>query len=148
MRTFSTAIDIAAPVDRVWEVMIDTERWHEWTASIRSVKRLDVGPFAVGSRAFIRQPKLPPARWTVTALEPGRGFTWVSTAPGVRVVAHHQVAAAAGGSRAALSIDTQGPLGGLLGWLTGGITERYLALEASGLKARSEQPDFRLTRRP
>ena len=124
--------------------MSDVARWHEWTPSVTSIKRLDEGPFAVGSRVVIRQPKFPPALWTATAIETGRSFTWVSTAPGIRVLAHHGVEPTVNGSRATLSLDLQGVFGGLLGRLTGGITERYLAFEAKGLKARSENPAFRL----
>lgn len=142
MRTFSTSIDIAAPAERVWEVMSDIERWHEWTPSVTSIKRLDGGPFDVGSRAIVRQPKFPPALWRVVAIEPGR-FTWVSTAPGLRVVARHFVEPVGAASRATLSLDLQGMFGGLLGRLTRDITERYLALEANGLKARSENPAAR-----
>ena len=142
MRHFSIAIDVAAPAERVWAVMSDTERWHEWTPSVTSIKLLDAGPFAVASRAVIRQPRFPPAVWKVSAIEPGRSFTWVNTAPGIKVVAHHWVESTASGSRATLSIDYQGVLGGLLAGLTQGITERYLALEANGLKARSEDPAF------
>ena len=108
-----------------------------------SVKRLDGGPFAVGSRVVIRQPKFPPAWWKVTAIEPGRSFTWISVAPGLRVVAHHWVEPTAPGSRATLSLAFQGVFGGVFGRMTKGITERYLALEARGLKARSENPEFR-----
>jgi hypothetical protein len=45
-------------------------------------------------------------------------------------------------SRATLSLHLHGVLGGILGSLTKGITERYLAFEAKGLKARSENPAF------
>ena len=142
MRKFNTSIDIAASPERVWHVMSDTDRWHEWTPSVTSIRRLDGRPFAVGSRAVIRQPKFPPALWKITEIEPGRSFTWVSTAPGVRVAAKHWVDRTAAGSRATLSLEYFGVLGGVIGRLTRKITERYLAMEANGLKARSENPAF------
>jgi uncharacterized protein YndB with AHSA1/START domain len=144
MRNFSITTDIDAPAARVWEVMSDVVRWHEWTRSIRSIKRMDNGPFVVGSRAIVRQPKFPPALWKVVAIEPGRSFTWANTAPGMRVVGHHAVEPRGAGSRATLSLELQGLFGGLFGRLTKGITERYIAMEARGLKARSEHPEFRL----
>ncbi len=105
MRTFSVTIDIAAPVERVWQVMSDIERWREWTPSVASIKRLgSSGPLAVGSRAVIHQPKFPPALWQVSAIEPGRSFTWASLAPGLRVIGHHAVEPAGTGSRATLSL--------------------------------------------
>jgi len=143
MRRFSITTDIAAPAEHVWQVMSDTDRWHEWTPSVTSIKRLGGGPFAVGSRVVIRQPKFPPALWKLTAIEPGRSFTWISVAPGLRVVAHHRVESLAAGSRATLSLDLQGIFGGVFGRLTKDITERYLAFEAKGLKARSENQEFR-----
>ena len=143
MRKFSITTNIAAPAERVWEVMSDTGRWHEWTPSVTSVRRLGGGPFAVGSRAVIRQPRFPPALWKVTAIQPGRSFTWISVGPGLRVIGHHQVEPTAAGSRATLSLDLQGLFGGVVGRMTKDITERYLAFEASGLKARSENPGFR-----
>src|SRR5436190_11777690 len=131
MRAFTIAIDITAPADRVWEVMSDVEHWHEWTPSVTSVKLIGAGPLAVGSRALIRQPKFPPAMWKVSSIEPGRSFTWISSAPGLRVIGHHAVEPTASGSRATLSLDLQGPFGGAFGWLTKDITERYLAFEAT-----------------
>jgi len=99
----------------------------------------------VGSRALIRQPKFPPAFWKVVSIEPPTSFTWISPGPGFRAVGLHRVEPTSTGSRATLSIELQGMLGGLFGRMTKGITERYLALEAQGLKARSENPEWRTT---
>lgn len=143
MRTFRTSIDIAAPPDRVWSVMSDPLRWNEWTPSITTVEWLDRGSLALDARARVRQPRLPAAVWRVTALEPGRRFTWASVAPGVRTVGDHAVEATPGGSRATLTVTIDGPFAGLLAVLTRGITERYIGYEAAGLKARSENPAYR-----
>ena len=146
MRTFSISVDIAAPPARVFDVMADVERWSEWTPSVTRIRRLDKGPFGVGSRLFIRQPKLPPAMWKVTAIEPGHSFESISRSPGLRVVARHGVTEAQGGSRATLSIELQGLFGRLFGWMTKSLTERYLEMESQGLKARSENQEFRSPR--
>ncbi|MCI0747379.1 MAG: SRPBCC family protein [Verrucomicrobia subdivision 3 bacterium] len=132
---FTIAVEIPAPPPLAWSVLADVERWPEWTASVSRVKRLSPGPLQVGSRVRIHQPKLPPAFWRVTELNPGAGFTWVSRAPGVRVTARHTVEAIATGSRVRLSIHYEGLLGALLARWVGNLNERYLALEADGLKA-------------
>jgi hypothetical protein len=139
---FSISIDIKTPVDRVFEVMSDTDRWHEWTPSVTSIKRLDGGEFKVGSRAVIRQPKFPPALWKITAID-ASSFTWENRAPGIRVIAHHSAEPTPTGTRATLSLRYQGFLARLLARMTRKITNRYLAMEAFGLKARSENPFYR-----
>jgi hypothetical protein len=136
---FQISVDIAASPDVVWSVMADAERWHEWTASVRSIRLLDRGPLRVGSRALIRQPKFPPAVWKVTALDSGRSFTWKSGAPGMSVHALHSVEPVEGGARATLRLHYEGPIGRLIGRFTRAITNRYLEFEAAGLKRRSEE---------
>jgi uncharacterized membrane protein len=138
MTQFSITADIQAPPDQVWAVMSDVERWPEWTPSVTSIQRLDHGPLAVGSRARVHQPKLPPAEWQITELEAGRSFTWVTRSPGVRVTARHSVEAREGGTRATLSVQFLGFLAPLVARFTRDLNERYLALEAKGLKSRSE----------
>lgn len=142
MKRFSISIDIAAPKERVAAVMIDVEKWYEWTASINRVKLLDTGPMRVGSRALVRQPKLPPAIWKVSALEPGHGFTWFSAGPGMRATGYHYAESAPAGARATLTLEYDGPFAGVLAWLTKSVTERYLDMEAKGLRARSEDPAY------
>jgi hypothetical protein len=134
---YSVSLDIAATPSRVWEIIADIERWHEWTPSVTRIERLDTGPLAVGSRARIRQPKLPPAVWEVTELHDGRSFTWVTRSPGVRVIARHSVEPGELGARARLAVEFSGLLGPLVGRVTRTLNERYLALEANGLRQRS-----------
>ncbi len=135
----STQVEVAAPVERVWEVLQDVERWPEWASTVTSVQRLDDGPLAVGSRARIEQPRIPPTEYEVTELDPGRSFTWVARGPGVRTTARHGLERLdAGRTRVTLSVEQAGPLGSVMGRFYRGLTDRYLAVEAAGIKARSE----------
>ena len=122
--------------------MRDVDAWHEWTPSVTRAERLNGQPLAVGTRVRVRQPRLPPAVWEVTSIEASGGFTWVSVAPGVRVTARHEIEATGSGSRVRLSIENDGPLGRWIGRLLAGTTRRYMAMEAQGLKARSEDPSY------
>lgn len=136
----STTIDVAAPPTRVWEVLADVEKWPEWTESVTSVRRLDDGgPLAVGSRVEISQPRIPTGSYTVTALEPGRAFTWEQKQPGSTVSAHHECTPLPdGGTHVELRVVMGGLVGSVVGRLYRKLTERYLAMEAAGLKARAE----------
>lgn len=138
MTEIRKTIEIDAPPARVFRLIRDVERWHTWTGSISSVTLLSPGPLAIGSIAEVRQPNLPTARWTVTALEEDLGFTWVSRSPGVRVTGEHWVTATPTGCRAALSISYGGFFGPLLGRIFRRISEKYVSMEAEGLKARAE----------
>jgi uncharacterized membrane protein len=130
---------VAAPAERVWAILSDVERWPTWTESVTSVV-LD-GPLAVGARAKIRQPKLPAVTWTVTEVVPGRSFTWLSAAPGSRVTGWHEVTPTGEGScEVRLALEQAGPLGGLVGLVYRGLTQRYIQMEADGLAAASTAP--------
>jgi uncharacterized membrane protein len=133
------AIDVAAPPRRVWDVLVDVERWPDWTESVTSVRPLDAGPLAVGSRFELSQPRLPTGTYTVTALEAGKDFTWEQRQPGSTVSAHHECTPLPdGGTRVELKVVMTGAFGGIVGRLYRKLTERYLAMEAAGLKARAE----------
>jgi uncharacterized protein YndB with AHSA1/START domain len=130
---YSITVDIQAPPEKVWAVLLDVEHWHQWTPSITGIQRLDSGPLRVGSRARVVQPKLRPAEWVITALEPNRNFTWVTRAPGAQIAGIHLLEPVGTGTRATLSIEISGFLAPLLRRLYGDTTRRYVGMEANGL---------------
>jgi hypothetical protein len=139
MKKFEAYVDIAAPRSHVWRVMLDVERWPEWTPTVTSTKRLDAGPLRIDSRTHMVQPKLKPATWQVTELDEARGnFAWAARNPGVLVTAVHLVKPTATGCRATLSIEFSGMLAPLAGWMMGKITAEYVTTEAESLKRRCE----------
>jgi uncharacterized membrane protein len=135
---FSVSVDIDAPPEKVFAVLRDVERWPEWTPSVTRVHRLEKGPFAIGSSAHVRQPKLRAAVWQVTELEENRNFTWVTRTPGLRMKAGHLIERRGAGSRALLSFELSGLLAPVVSPLYGGLIEQYLATESRGLKQRAE----------
>ena len=132
------SVTIDAPIDVVWSVFTDVERWPTWASSFTSVELID-GPMRLGAKARIRQPRLPTVVWEVTKWEPGRSWTWAATGPGLRTEASHVLTRSGDRTVAEQSITSSGPLGRLAAFLGRSLTRRYLAVEAAGLKQRSEQ---------
>jgi len=135
-RFFETSRHIDAPTRPVWEVLFDVARWPEWTPTIDSVERLDDGTFGVGSRAKVRQPRLPQALWEVTEVVDGTSFTWEARGPGMKTIARHEVVPDGAGSAVRLSIEQTGPMGAVAAFVWRRLTQRYIELEAESLDAR------------
>jgi carbon monoxide dehydrogenase subunit G len=135
-RLFETSRHIEAPPAPVWQVLYDVARWPAWLPTVDSVERLDDGPLRVGSRARVRQPKLPRAVWQVTEVVEGRGFTWEADGPGLRTIGRHEVVPDGAGSKVTLSIEQTGPMGAVAALIWRRLTQRYIELEARSLDAR------------
>ena len=132
------SITIDAPIEVVWSVFTDVERWPTWASSFTSVELID-GPMRLGAKARIRQPRLPTVVWEVTKWEPGRSWTWTAMSPGARTEASHVLTRVGSGTIAEQTITPSGPIGRLAAFLWRSLTRRYLAIEAAGLKQQSEQ---------
>lgn len=131
-------IDIAAPVDSVWELTTDVEAWPEYTPTMTSVERLDDGPIAVGSQARIKQPAQGARVWTVSALDPLRHFAWSTRAMGTRMTGGHEIEATEGGTRQTLTINIEGKLAPLVGLLLRMPIRKAIRQENEGFKAAAE----------
>jgi uncharacterized membrane protein len=139
MTIYSAEATTLAPRDQVWQALVDVTDWPRWTPSYTSIKRLDDGPLAVGSRARVKQPRLAPSIVEVTELDAGRGFTWVSSSVGVRFVGRHRlVPEPGGGTRIDLVAELSGRLAGTVKLLLGRRIQQYVRLEANGIKAAAE----------
>jgi uncharacterized membrane protein len=136
----AASIEVSAPADEVFAVYADVERWPTWTPTVTSVERLDQGPFRIGARARVRQPRIPTAVWEVTELVPGRSFVWVARGPGIRTTGRHEVEPiGADQSRITAALAQEGWLGAVVGRVTRRLTQRYLNTEVQGLKTFCER---------
>ncbi|MGZ4766423.1 MAG: SRPBCC family protein [Ilumatobacteraceae bacterium] len=89
MKVIEYSIEIAAPPQAVWDVLIDVDAYTEWNPFLT----LDRAPAAVGDRLSIT---IRPGRRkmtfrpTVTAFVPGREISWLGRllAPGIFDGAH------------------------------------------------------------
>jgi hypothetical protein len=141
MSDFRHVVEIRISAQRVWEVLLDVERWPVWTTSVSKIQRMDLGPLTLGSRTRIWQPRLMPAVWQVTSLdEKRRSFAWTTHTFGIRIVARHQVEALGESSRVTLSLTYFGVVGSVLARAYRDLNWEYLTREANGLRCFCEAP--------
>lgn len=137
--TLEDTIHIAALPDVVWAVTEDIERWPEWTPTVTAARRLDDGPFGIGSRARIKQPAQPETDWTVTEYVHGERFTWESGRHGLRMAGSHRIWRDESGTFNTLRLEASGVVAALFWPLLRVAIRRALEAENRGLKARCEQ---------
>lgn len=134
-----TTVDVDAPAEVLWAVVKDVESWPKLTESMTFVERLDGGPLREGMRVKVNQPKLPPATWKVTELVENERFVWRARGPGFTTTASHEVIRDGEKSKLRLSVEQSGLLGGVIGRVGKDLTDRYIAMEAAGMKRRAEE---------
>ena len=139
---FEQAVDIGASQQRVWDVLTDLEAWPQRIETVDVVELLTPAPIGVGSQARLKQPRLPEGTWEVTAWEAPSFFEWRQKASGVTTVAGHRIEALdAGRSRLALTLEMRGLPAELFGRIYRGLTNRYMTLEAEGMRRAAESDE-------
>ena len=136
---FEQSIDIDAPQQRVWEVLSDLEAWPQRIETVDAVELLTPAPVGEGSRVLLKQPKLGEGTWEVTVWDAPSYFEFRQKSGGVTTVAAHRVEALEEGrSRLTLTLDMRGLLVPVFGRLFKGLTNRYMTIEAQGIKRAAE----------
>lgn len=136
---FEKSIDIGASQARVWEVLSDLEAWPQRIETVDLVELLTPAPVGEGSRVRLKQPKLPEGTWDVTAWDAPSFFEWRQKTAAVTSVAGHRVEElATGRSRLSLTLEMRGLLVPIVGLFYRDLTNRYMTLEAEGMKRAAE----------
>jgi hypothetical protein len=136
---FEQSIDIDAGQQRVWDVLSDLEAWPRQIETVDVVELLTPPPVATGSRVRLKQPKLPEGTWVVTVWDPPSFFEYRQKSGGVTTVAGHRVEALGERrSRLTLTLQMRGLLVPVVGLLYKNLTNRYMTIEAEGMKRAAE----------
>jgi carbon monoxide dehydrogenase subunit G len=136
---FEQSIDIDAQPQRVWDVLSDLEAWPERIETVDAVELLTPPPVTAGTRVRLKQPKLGEGTWEVTAWDAPSYFEYRQQSGGVSSVAGHRVEALEEGrSRLSLELEMRGLLVPVVAVFFKGLTNRYMTLEAEGMKRAAE----------
>ena len=136
---FEQTIDIDARKQRVWDVLGDLEAWPQRIETVDVVELLTPAPVGEGTRVRLKQPKLPEGIWEVTVWDAPSYFEFRQQSGGVTNVAGHRVEALEEGrSRLTLTLEMRGLLVPVVALFYRGLTNRYMTIEAQGMKRAAE----------
>ena len=136
VRTFTTEIEIHAPVQDVWSVLSDVVAWPQWTPTMSGVRAVSGERLAVGSSYVVSQPGLRDATYNVGSLQDGTSFTWSTSAVGVKTAAEHILTAVDHATtRVHLGIRMEGPLSAIVWMFFGRKVKQFVVTEAKSLAA-------------
>jgi uncharacterized membrane protein len=108
-------IEIAAPIERVWALTVDVERWPEVSPrTMQSVRWLDGGEVRIGRRARVKQPMQRATTWTVADLHEPHRFAWTARVLGTQMTASHELSESGGRVTNMLVVEASGPFARLL----------------------------------
>jgi hypothetical protein len=139
---FEESIEIDAQQQRVWDVLSDLEAWPKRIESVDVVELLTPAPVAIGSRVRLKQPTLPEGTWDITVWDAPSYFEFRQKSSGITSVAGHRVEVLEEGrSRLTLSLYMRGLLIPVVALFYRGLTNRYMTIEAQGMKRAAESAE-------
>jgi len=143
MATVKVSNQIAAPVERVFQMFTDIEHGADHVSGIKKVAVLTVGPFSLGTRWQETRDllgRLDDAEMEVTSFELNRSYTVTHRKAGARIDATFTFEPLDGGTAASIQFDLSGPglppgLLSPLEWALSGRVRDVLSRDLADLKA-------------
>jgi len=136
---FEKSIEIDASQQRVWNVLSDIEAWPQRIETVDTVELLTPAPITKGSRVRLKQPKLPEGTWDITVWDAPSYFEWTQKTTAITAISGHRVEALGEGrARLTLALDMRGFLSPIITLFYKNLTNRYMNLEAEGMKRAAE----------
>jgi uncharacterized membrane protein len=134
MATVAVSNEIAAPLDRVFQVFTDIEHGPTHVSAIRKLEMLTAGPVHLGTRWLETREimgHLDTTEMEITAFELNRGYTITHHRAGVRIDTTFRFEPTPDGTRVMVDFDLDSgglPPGALapLGWAIAGKVEKLL----------------------
>jgi hypothetical protein len=120
-------------------VLSALEAWPQRIETVDIVELLTPASIAKGSRVRLKQPKLPEGTRDITVRDAPSFFVWTQKTGGITSVAGHRVEALRDDrARLTLTLDMRGILVPVIALFYKGLTNRYMNLEAEGMKRAAE----------
>jgi hypothetical protein len=139
MKSYESVVFVDAHREKVWEVVSNVAAWPRWLPTVSKIDALDGAALGIGFRFVVHQPKLKPATWKITRLDPPRSFVWEARYPGLLVIAEHSVIEETPRSaKVVLRMTFAGLFGSIAARRLRSVTEDYLAQEAASFKRTAE----------
>ena len=98
---------IPAPIDVVWNLLVDLDAWPQWGPSIQRAELAQPGPLKLGSRGRVWTPFGLALPFTITEFEVNRCWAWDVAGIGAT---RHEVRPADEGSRLAFGVPWWAPI--------------------------------------
>jgi carbon monoxide dehydrogenase subunit G len=116
---FESTTDVAAPTGKIWALIDKLEDWPQWMPSIKNIKRMSMGPLAIGSRlsvtanvSGIRVTLL----MTITEFVPERKVVMVGRALGTRLTRFYKLQPVSDKTKIMVGGEVSGVLAPLARW--------------------------------
>ena len=147
MSEVRASIDIAAPPEQVWELVMNPKRLGDWVTIHRALGRYDHGParhgYEMEQTLCLRGVNFK-VRWELVSLTEGRHAEWHGRGPArSHAETEYQLTAMDGGTRFSYRNVFKAPLGAIGAMasraLVGGLPDREAHASLSRLKALAER---------